>query len=242
MLLLISCAVVFLAGLVQRLTGLGFALFSTPLLVLLFGPDEGVRLVIVLGLIVCGIMGATMLRGVDWARTWGLIWPALVTAPIAAWVAHVSPEPVLLIIVGCAAVLGLLSAKLRRLSRFLVGRPGTMVAGGFAGFLNVTSGLSGPPLVAYAESIRWNPARFVASLQVLFVVYNIVTLAWRGPPAIEGSSMLLLALAAVVGLLAGVALTRVVPARWARVGMFGIAWAGSAAVLFRGAAGLFGIG
>ncbi|MBK0419957.1 TSUP family transporter [Leucobacter sp. CSA1] len=175
-LLAVSCAVVLLAGAVQRITGLGFALTATPALVLGFGPTEGVRLVMVLGIVACALMGATMVSLIDWARSWSLIWPAMLTAPLAAYAAYVSPPAVLMILVGLAAVFALVTAGARGLSRMLRGRAGGLVAGGFAGFLNVTSGLSGPPLVAYAESIRWHPQRFVASLQLVFVAYNLIVL------------------------------------------------------------------
>jgi uncharacterized membrane protein YfcA len=240
--LLAAGAIVLLAALVQRITGLGFALVATPALVLLLGPAEGVQVVVLIGIVACGSMGLTMWRSIDWRRAFWLIWPAIVVAPLAAWVTAVSPGPVLLLIVGLAAVLGLLTARVRRASVLLVGRPGAIAAGALAGFLNVTSGLSGPPLVAYADSVRWELRRFVATLQVIFVAYNILTVIWRGAPAeTPWTSLALLAIVALAGIGLGTYLSRFVTATWARWAMFTVAWAGAVVVLVRGAMGVSGI-
>jgi uncharacterized protein len=240
--LVAAVAVVLLAALVQRITGLGFALVATPALVLLYGPAEGVQVVVLIGIVACGSMGLTMWRSIDGPRALWLLWPAIVIAPLAAWVSAISPGPVLLLIVGAAAVLGLLTGRVRRASRYLVGRPGAVGAGALAGFLNVTSGLSGPPLVAYADSVKWEQRRFVATLQLLFVAYNILTLAWRGiPTTVPWEGLGLLALVALAGIGVGTWLARFVPARWARWAMFTVAWAGAVIVLVRGVLGVAGI-
>lgn len=238
---LIAVLVVLLAALVQRITGLGFALVATPPLVLLLGPGEGVQVVVLVGIAACGAMGLTMWRFVDWRRALWLIWPAIVVAPLAAWVVSISPGAVLLLIVGVAAVLGLLTGRIRRASVLLVGRPGIVAAGSLAGFLNVTSGLSGPPLVAYADSIKWDLRSFVATLQVIFVAYNVITVAWRGlPSTISWSWLTALFLVAVGGIGLGTLLARRVPASWARWTMFAVAWAGAIIVLVRGLLGVIG--
>ncbi len=242
MTMLLAAAAVLLAALVQRITGLGFALVATPVLVLVLGPVEGVQLVVLIGIVACGSMGLTMWRAIDWSRALWLIWPAVLIAPLAAWVTAISPASVLLLIVGGAAILGLLTGRIRRASVFLKGKPGAIGAGALAGFLNVTSGLSGPPLVAYADSIKWELRRFVATLQVIFVAYNIITVAWRGLPAtVDWPWLAALAVVAVAGIALGGVLVRFVPVRWARWAMFAVAWIGAIVVLVRGGLGLLGV-
>jgi len=57
------------AAVVQRITGLGFALVATAPLVILYGPLDGVRLVVLLGLVASGSMLLAVLPDVDWRRT-----------------------------------------------------------------------------------------------------------------------------------------------------------------------------
>lgn len=242
MTLVMTAAVALLAALVQRITGLGFALVATAPLVLVFGPDDGVRLVVLLGIVASGMMAVTMLRDVGLTRTIWLTWPALVISPLAALVIAVAPSAVLLVVVGSAAVFSLVSNRIPGLATLFVGRRGAVVAGASAGFLHVTSGLSGPPLVAYAGNERWDLKRFVATMQVVFVLYHVITLAWRGfPEATAPAELSILAAVVVAGIIGGGLLARVVPVRWARWAMFAVAWAGAIVVLGRGVLGLIGM-
>ncbi|WP_430591864.1 TSUP family transporter [Humidisolicoccus flavus] len=231
-----ALGVALFGAIVQRVTGLGFALVATPPLVLLFGPNDGVRIVVLLGIVASGIMAVTMRRDIQWKRTWGLIWPALLVSPLAALVAHVSPAVVLLYVVGVAAVLSLVAPKIPKLSMVFSGRGGSVVTGASAGFLHVTSGLSGPPLVAHAAGTKWAQVQFVASVQIVFLAFHVLTLGWRGLPSTSTSSAVeLVALAAVValGILLGGLIARRVRVEVARKAMFAVAWIGAIVVLIR---------
>lgn len=235
MLLVVACIVMVVAGVVQRLTGLGFALVATPLMVLLYGPVDGVLVIVVTGAVAAIVMLATMLGEVDWRRSLLLAAAGAAASPLAAWVVHVSPPQALLLIVGSAGLLSLLGGRLVSIARMLMGTRGALLAGSASGFLHVASGLSGPPLVAYGFNDRWEQRSFAASLQVVFLVYHLITIAWRGLPRIEAGELGWLVGLSILGTLAGVLLARIVPSRWARLGMLGIAWAGTIAVLVRGA-------
>lgn len=236
--LVLACAVMIVASIVQRVTGLGFALIATPPMVLIYGPTLGVLTLVVSGLFVCFVMLIVMWRDVDWKRSILLSLAGLAAAPLAAWVSQVASPQVLLIIVGLAALLSLLGGRLVAVARVLVGTRGALIAGAASGFLHTTSGLSGPPLVAYGLNDRWEQRSFVASLQFVFVVYHLMTLAWRGLPDVDPGDMLLLVGASAVGLAVGFLLAGAIPVRWARIGMLSIAWAGTVAMLVRGVVSL----
>jgi uncharacterized membrane protein YfcA len=231
----LAALIAVVAALVQRITGLGFALVATAPLVVLYGPLEGVRLVVLLGLVASGGMLLAVLGEVDWRRTGYIVAAGALCSPLAAWVSVVAPGPVLLLIVGGAALLSLLVGRISPLVRFLTGVPGAVVAGGAAGFLHVTSGLSGPPLVAYSSGDRWEHRSFVASAQVVFLALHLLTLAWRGVPATPRRDVVVLAILVAAGTVAGSLLSRRIPLRWARGAMFAIAWVGAVTVLVRGA-------
>lgn len=231
---LAAAAVVALAAAVQRLTGLGFALVATPLIVLLMGPIDGVLTVTVVGFFVSLVLLAMMFRDVDWRRTLVIVGAGALASPLAALVIAHSSTPLLLLGVGCAGVLALVAGRLSLLTRNLRGAGGAAATGFAGGFLHVTSGLSGPPLIAYGVNDQWERQSFVASLQAIFIGYHAITVAWRGFPSVSYAQLGWLLCAAAAGTLIGVIAERWVRPAWSRIGMFAIAWIGTSAVLLRG--------
>ena len=113
------------------------------------------------------------------------------------------------------------------------------MAGAAGGFMNVASGLSGPALAAYAVGDRWPQRSFAASAQVIFVVYDVATVALRGVPTAPTSDLGALVIATIAGIAIGTILVRNVSPRIARIAMLALAWAGATVVLIRGLLALF---
>ena len=82
---------------------------------------------------------------------------------------RVLPEAALLLLIAAMAYFALVAGWIPALSAALTGRAGAIVAGSSAGFMHVASGLSGPPLAAYAVGDKWEQRRFAASVQIIFV-------------------------------------------------------------------------
>ena len=116
----------------------------------------------------------------------------------------------------------------------LTGRSGAVVAGASAGFMHVASGLSGPPLAAYAVGDKWEQRRFAASVQVIFAVFSLVSVVLRGPPESPVADVWLLIAATAAGIVVGTLLDALRATRIARIAMLSIAWAGATVVLVRG--------
>lgn len=230
----LALAAVLVAGGIQRITGMGFALCATPLLVIVYGPLDGVRVVVLLGLVLSLIMLVIQWRAVDVRTAWRLSWPGVAVSPFGALAAVLLPEAALLLLVGAAAVASLVAGRSRRLASLISGRGASIKAGAAAGFLNLTSGLSGPPLVGYAEATRMPVTVFVATVQVVFVVLDGITLAWRGLPTLPIADVVGLGAVMLAGLALGSALARAVPERLGRRLMLAIAWIGTFAVLVKG--------
>jgi len=232
--LLFACLAAFAAAVIQRITGLGFVLVLLGPIVLLYGPLEGITIGVLLALVASLSAIPLVWREIEWRRTWWLIWPGLVAAPFGALLVQILPEAALLLLIAAMAYFALVAGWIPALSATLRGRPGAVVAGSAAGFMHVASGLSGPPLAAYAVGDRWAQRRFAASVQVIFAVFSIVSVALRGLPASPVADVWILVAATVVGIAAGTVLTRFVPPRAARIAMLAIAWAGATVVLGRG--------
>jgi uncharacterized membrane protein YfcA len=232
--LALACTAAFLAAIIQRITGLGFVLVLVGPIVVLYGPLEGITISVLLALVASLSAVPLVWRQVEWRRTWWLIWPGLIAAPFGAVLVRVLPEAALLLLIAAMAYFALVAGWIPALSGALTGRSGALVAGSAAGFMHVTSGLSGPPLAAYAVGDGWDQRRFAASVQIIFLSFGVVSVALRGLPVSPLPDVGLLALATIAGIVAGTLLTRFIPTRVARFAMLTIAWAGATVVLIRG--------
>ncbi|WP_214465722.1 sulfite exporter TauE/SafE family protein [Microbacterium flavescens] len=234
MTLVLACLAAFVAAVIQRITGLGFVLVLVGPIVLLYGPLEGVTIGVLLALVASLTAIPLVWKHIEWRRAWWLIWPGLIAAPFAALLVRVLPEPALLLLIAAMAYFALLAGRMPALSASLTGRTGAVVAGSAAGFMHVASGLSGPPLAAYAVGDGWPQRRFAASVQVIFAAFSVVSVALRGLPASPVPDVWMLVAATAGGIAIGTILSRHVAPSIARTAMLAIAWAGATVVLVRG--------
>lgn len=234
MFIALAALAAFVAAVIQRITGLGFVLVLIGPIVLLYGGREGVTIGVLLALVASVTAVPLVWREVDWRRAWWLIWPGLIAAPAGALVVRLLPDAALLLVVAALAFFALLAGHLPQLAQALTGRSGAVAAGAAAGFMHVASGLSGPPLAAHAVGDRWPQRSFSASVQVIFAVFSLVSVALRGLPAQPVLDIGILIAATAVGIVVGTLLTRFVPPAMARQAMIAIAWVGASVVLVRG--------
>jgi uncharacterized membrane protein YfcA len=98
---------------------------------------------------------------------------------------------------------------------------------------NVVAAIGGPPVALYAANAGWAADTTRATLQLYFLVLNVVALAALGLPEVGPALLGASAAALAVGLLAGAPLARRVPEQAARRTTLGLAGLGGLAVLVR---------
>ncbi|MBN9193804.1 TSUP family transporter [Microbacterium sp.] len=207
--LLVAAAVTMVvAGALHGLSGTGFALIATPMLTLLLGAHEGLRVGLIAALSVCVFALIGMWREVEWRRAALLALGGLVTAPLGYLVFRMLPPAVLLITIGAMVLLMLVVGVVSRRPAAGASRAGLVATGAVAGVIHVTSALSAPVFTAYALRTRWSPTAFTATVQVVFISFNALSIALWGPPAMGPCSLALLLAAILCGLLGGLALRR----------------------------------
>jgi len=236
---ILAAIAAFVAAVIQRITGLGFALVLVGPIVLLYGPVEGITLAVLLALVASLTAIPLGWRHIDWRRSWWLIWPGVVAAPFGALLVRVLPEAALLLLIAAMGYVALVAGRLPAFSASLTGRAGAVVAGSAAGLMHVTTGLSGPPLAAYALGDRWSQRSFAASAQVILAVYGIACVPLRGLPVSPLDDVGTLVIATIAGIAIGTVLSRNVSPRIARGAMLVLAWAGATVVLVLGILALF---
>lgn len=227
-------AAVFTGAVAQAVTGFGFSLVSAPFLVLLLGPLHAVRLVNLLALFFNVVMLVREHKGVHLGNAARLLAPALVVAPLAAYVVHRTDPALLSIVVGltvlaCAALL----ASGRRAER-LRGPGGMVAAGAASAAMNTTSGVGGPTVAMYALNAGWPTVMSRPTFQAYFLGLNLLSFISLGPVAVRAVPAALLAAAIVGGYVAGVTALRRLNTVAVSRAIIGLAMAGGVAAVVRG--------
>ncbi|WP_394214877.1 TSUP family transporter [Brachybacterium vulturis] len=233
-------ALAVLAGAVSvRTTGMGFALLSSPFLVMALGPVEGILVTNVCGIVAALLNLLVIHRDLDWRRAARVVPAGIVGTIPGALLVLWLPAPVLAIAISLLVIAGLLftivSRSLQVPNSFWVG-----AGGGFAsGVMTVTAGVGGPGLVVYALATQWEHRSFAATAQLHFAVLGVAALLAKGalPTLPVGGWALLLGML-VVGLIGGTALARRVHGSRAMRGVIVIAMAGATLSLIQGLAQL----
>ncbi|TDO34819.1 hypothetical protein EV643_12576 [Kribbella sp. VKM Ac-2527] len=218
----------------QRVTGVGFALVASPLLVLVAGPFQGVVLSNVLALLTSLAVLAATWRDVDLKQGLQLAVPALAMIPLGAFVARRVPAPLLMVLVGTMVLVALLAVQFSRRARMPRGMAGTLAAGAASGFMNVTAGVGGPAIVLYAVSTNWDHRKFAATFQLYAVVINLASLAAKGGVQVSASTLLISVAALTAGLVGGHVLAVKLGGEHARQLVIALSAIGAAAIVVKG--------
>lgn len=228
-------AAILVGAVAMRTTGMGFALLSTPFLIMALGPFEGVLVTNVCG-VIAALLNLTQVHAdVEWRRAASVVPAGLLGTVPGAILVMLMPTAVLMVAVSLLVIAGLLFTVLSR----TVKAPDSIwvgAAGGFSsGFMNVTAGIAAPGLVIYALATRWEHRHFAATVQVHFIVLGVAALVskWAMPslPAVGWVAMTALLVAGVVG---GNILARWVNGERAMRWIIVIAMAGALASLIQG--------
>lgn len=170
----------FIATALQRITGLGFAMLLAPFAVVALGTHQGIMITMVLATIASLLMIPPMWRDIDWPKVWWVVIPAVISIPLASWLGTLLNASLVYFLVGVLVILGLGAALLMpTTSRPIAGRTAQTIAGIGAGAGGALAGVGGPAMTIYGVLSRWPVASFAASLQPIWVLISVATLASR---------------------------------------------------------------
>ena len=170
--LVVVGAAVFLAGMVQIVSGFGFGLLSVPLMTLAIPTRDAV--------VVSTLLGA----GVSLSQAWyqrahrqrvlvrRLTIAAYVGMPLGLWVFVVVDDHVLRLMLGIAVLIsvGLLAARVN----LRHSGPALDAGAGFvSGVLNTSLSTNGPPLVFVLQARHLEPDEFRGTISMVFALSNI---------------------------------------------------------------------
>ncbi len=169
------CGAVFLATVVQQVSGFGFALLAVPLSSLAIGPKDAVAVAMAAGFVSSGTMAWGLRDRVQVPELRRLLLGAAVGLPVGAVGLALIPEDPLRVglAVVVLAMVVVLGAGYRRPST----RPGTQVAAGVAsGLLNGSLGTGGPPVIVLLQAADTEQHRFRATTTSFFATCDVVAI------------------------------------------------------------------
>lgn len=219
---------------VTRLTGLGFALVASPLLVLVLGPFQGVLLCNLLSLLASTAMLATHWRHVEWRRAALLVIPAPLVIPVGALLVHRLPPATLSVLIGALLLAAVALVARGRSVRLLAGMPGAFMAGAASAGLNVLAGVGGPALALYGVSRRWTGRGFLATMPVCSIAVNGLSLLTKGLPSVTAVELGVVVGSLLVGSVLGEVLVRRIGGRHAQPALLALAAVGATAAIIKG--------
>jgi len=226
--------VLFFGSLIQRVTGMGLALVASPFLVLLLGSVTGVQTLQVVGLGVCLASAITLWPDVNVRLAVLLLGSSCIGLVPGTLIARSLPASWLSILIGTVTLAALACTVFLRRSSLFVGARGTGIAGALSGFMNVTAGVGGPPIVIYANSTDWDYREYLATVQLYFAGLNVLSLLARGVPDLPAAGWAVAAGSSVAGLVIGSRLSATINESSAKKAVFAIACVGSLATVVRG--------
>lgn len=245
---LVICCTVFVGALLQRVTGMGFALVSGPFIVLILAPVPGVVLVNLCGVVSAMIVFSRTWRDIHWKQSGVLIAGSIVGTIPGALLATRMPSSALHIFIG-VLIVGSLAASLflsRLLDPIAFNSRNAFMFGIGSGAMNASAGMGGPFLSSYAVLSRWEQRTFAASIQPVFIVVGIASIvsklvldshAW---PQLSPEVWLALAVSLALGQIVGDFSARKVPTNVARLVMLSLAMLGGVLTIIKGVAELTG--
>lgn len=214
----------FVATCVQGVAGMGFGMVTVPFFVVIIGAHYGILWSNICGGVVAFVLILARFRDIEWSRLKLLLAGAIPALLGTVFALRFVPDRVFSVFVGvimlAMVAFSLLAPRFKPLPLF----PASLSFGFLAGAMSALVAQAGPTMAAYAQTTRWGQKEFAATLQPLFLCFNIFVVGgklWFGgqggaASALPPFAILVLSLAIVLGVLASRFLIRIVKPLWAR--------------------------
>ncbi|MDO5495287.1 MAG: sulfite exporter TauE/SafE family protein [bacterium] len=236
---IIAGVAVLIGVILQRLSGMGTGLVVAPTLAALFGGAIGVLMSNMTAIVSSALILYAIRGRVAWRRGAVIVAWAIPGAVLGAVLVQVVPTAWLTIFVGVVVLIALALTFARPHVREIHSPLLTAAAGATGGFFNTASGQAAPALLMYARFTRWEQREFAATLQLIFLGMNILSVGFKSigmtvaslPPVWVIPAVVVLV---VVGVAIGSRLERRVSPAAARRLAVGLAVLGAGLAIVRG--------
>ncbi|MBI2847454.1 MAG: sulfite exporter TauE/SafE family protein [Chloroflexi bacterium] len=200
--LLVGLAVI-AGSLIKGITGFGFSLVTTPILLLILDP----RTVVVLNLFLATIINVLILvqswHTIDFKRIGPMSIACVIVTPLGAYILLLLTASTLKILIATVVVIFSIPLLLGFSRKFNSEGRSSLAFGIISGLLSASTSMSGPPVVLFAVNQGWPSDAIRSNLAAYFTLTTIVAIASLGVAHVITQKMLILTLGLVLPVLAG---------------------------------------
>ena len=195
--------VIFVAALVSSITGFGYALLATPLLLLFLQPQVVVPVVLISWMPLSLLLAREAYGDMSWQKISRWLIGAVPCTVLGAYgLAHID-EGVMRGVIGAMTILAAVSVWLRPHNAFVREKWMAIVVGAVSGTMAGASGVSGPPVVLFGLNQGWDFRVLRACLIGYFTLLHATTIVVLGNFGMVNNQTSLFTLAVMPGLFLG---------------------------------------
>lgn len=172
--------IVFLAALMQTLSGFGFALVVMPLLTLVLGLSTAVPLVSLIALTLYAVNLLRYRQSLNLVELKRLALAAALGVPVGLWMVASVPETAVKFLLGFFLIIYALYSFFNPTLAFAVPTGWGYGVGFVSGCLGGAYNVPGPPVIVYGSLRQWPRDEFRAGLQALFLLQGLLVVFGHG--------------------------------------------------------------
>jgi len=173
---IIAAAIVLLAGFVRAISGFGFALVATPLLLFVFDSKSVVVITIIIGFPVGLLLLFHTRKHIDVKRALLMCSGSIFGVPLGAYLLSSLDSSIIKLIIAILIVPFSIVLLLGHSYRFKRDSLGCSISGFFSGLLGSSTSLSGPPVVLFLLNQGLVKERFIGTVTAYFVFMGIASI------------------------------------------------------------------
>jgi len=168
--------VIFFAGLIQGLTGFGFALVAVPIMTLFLSPKEVVPVVLIHAILIVAVILYEARKWVDLKRIWPLMIAGIVGIPLGTYLLIFLQEGTLKILIGSVIVVFAL-AFLKGFRKQIKAEKLAFAPVGFiSGLLAGSTMMGGPPVILFFTNQGLSKNVFRANIVLYFTAVSLAAI------------------------------------------------------------------
>ena len=167
--------IVLLAAFIRAISGFGYALVATPLLMLVMEAKSVVVMIVIMGIITCVMVLFPLWRHIDLRRAAFMCLGSIFGIPLGAYLLSSLDPSIIKLTVAIMVIPFSMLLLLGHSHHFQRDTLGCSVAGFISGILGATTSLSGPPVVLFLLNQGLVTQRFVGTLAAYFLFIGVIT-------------------------------------------------------------------